>query len=218
MSWTRKPSDRMLSAIRSAPCSVPAVDQDVAVAADDQDRRDPARADQIGVGVDADRRRGLVPVVRSRAFRNPQRSRRFDRRTRLLDNPRRLAQRDAKSAPPSGNSSANIAGSIHVDHAAGCRRRAPRVASQRIASATSSVEATRPSGMSAMILRAAAALQIFLGHLRYREARRDREAQDAARPHSRGQSTWSCRPCPPSMPHNASAAGCRRDRPRGWRC
>ena len=56
---------RILSATRSAPASVPRVDQDMALVAGDQDGGNAAGADQIGVGVDADRRRRLVPVVKS---------------------------------------------------------------------------------------------------------------------------------------------------------
>ncbi len=75
----------------------PAVDQDVAVAADDQDRGNATGTDEIGVGVDADRRRRLVPgvgILRTVANSRPARPGAFDRRSRLLDDARRLAEGD----------------------------------------------------------------------------------------------------------------------------
>ena len=71
----------------------PTVDQDIAVAADDQDRRDAAGSDEVSVPVDPNRRRGLGPVIRSVARHHPSGTRAFDRRTWLLDHAR-LAERD----------------------------------------------------------------------------------------------------------------------------
>ena len=55
----------MLAAMSSAPFLGPGVDQDMALAAGDEDGGNAAGADQIGVGVDPDRRRGLVPIGRN---------------------------------------------------------------------------------------------------------------------------------------------------------
>ena len=84
----------MLAATCSAPGFGAGVDQDVAVAAGDEDRGDPARADEIGVAVDPHRRRGLVPIVRAGARRDPLRPGLLDRRARPLDLLRRAAERE----------------------------------------------------------------------------------------------------------------------------
>src|SRR5205814_5030667 len=65
-----------------------AVDQNVALVADDQDRSEAAGPDQIGVSMDADRRRGLVRVSRVIAGDSPARAGAFDRSARLLDKAR----------------------------------------------------------------------------------------------------------------------------------
>ena len=62
-----------------------AVDQDVSRRIGDQDRRDAASADQIGVAENADGRRRLVPVVPVLASAGPQRPCDLDRRARPLD-------------------------------------------------------------------------------------------------------------------------------------
>ena len=64
------------------------VDEDVAVVSGDQDGRDAAGADEIGVGVNPNRRRGLFPVRRILADAREGRTRALDWRSCLLD-PRR---------------------------------------------------------------------------------------------------------------------------------
>src|SRR5438477_762761 len=62
------------------------VDQDVALGIGDQDRRDPARANQEGIAVDVHWRSGLRPVVPILTRRSKGRAGGFDRgRRRLLD-------------------------------------------------------------------------------------------------------------------------------------
>jgi hypothetical protein len=65
----------------------PAVDQDVACRIGDQNRRNPARADQIGVAEDSDRRRGLGVIVPGLARVRELGSGDLDRRARLVDQP-----------------------------------------------------------------------------------------------------------------------------------
>ena len=124
MSSSLKPSARMLAAIDLGALLGPAVDQHVAVAAGDEDRANPAGADEIGVGVDPHRRRGPVPVVAVLAGRRPARARLLDRRARTLDLARRLAERDAdllQRRAPRRRALTNIACSVDVDHRAGRR-------------------------------------------------------------------------------------------------
>ena len=71
-----------------------AVDQDMPVAAGDEDGGDAAGADEVGVGVEADRRGGFIPVVPVLAGRGPQRAGLFDRRLGALDLARGLAEGD----------------------------------------------------------------------------------------------------------------------------
>ena len=62
----------------------PGVDEDVPGVAGDEDRRNPASADEIGIGMDPHRRRRLVPLVIFLAARGEQRAVRFDRSARTL--------------------------------------------------------------------------------------------------------------------------------------
>jgi hypothetical protein len=63
----------------------PAVDQDVAGGIGDQDGRDSAGSDEIGVAEDADRRRGLVVIVPVLALQREFGAGDLDRRARLLE-------------------------------------------------------------------------------------------------------------------------------------
>ena len=126
MSVSRKPSCRILSAIRSAPFSVPASIRTWPSLAGDQDRGDAAGADQIGVAVDADRRRRLVPVGPNRRKLPPIAGPHSSIGARRpLDLARRLAERDgdlAAAAWPAATANAalaNIAGAVDVDHRSG---------------------------------------------------------------------------------------------------
>ena len=71
----------------------PGVDQDMALAAGHEDRGNAAGADQIGVGVDSDRRRRLVPIGGISASGGPLGPRFLDRSPWALDLTRRLAER-----------------------------------------------------------------------------------------------------------------------------
>ena len=68
------------------------VDQYVAVRAGDQDGADAARADEIGVAVDAHRRCGVVPSILAGAGLREGGSGFFDRGNRPLDVARRLPE------------------------------------------------------------------------------------------------------------------------------
>ncbi len=73
----------------------PGIDEDMALASGDQDRGDPARADEIGVGVDPDRRRRLVPIVIVVADGIERRTGGLDRSPRLFDLLRSRSKRNA---------------------------------------------------------------------------------------------------------------------------
>src|SRR6185369_1123208 len=72
----------------------PAVYEDVAVAAGDQDRRDAAGTDEVSVRMDPHRRRRLVPIVPILARRREQRTIGLEDRRRMVDLRWRLAERN----------------------------------------------------------------------------------------------------------------------------
>ena len=72
----------------------PAIDQHVAVVAGDQDHRNAAGADEVGVGVDPHRRGRLVPLIPIAARRRPGRPGLTDRGFRRRVVMRRAAERD----------------------------------------------------------------------------------------------------------------------------